>query len=104
VHFIADYERLLVAARDLGSCNELIILLGGQAGLRCGEIAALEWTDVDLTLERLCVQRSEWRGHVTTPKGGRFRFVRMSTALLPPCGGIRVGGGFGCCALRMVLR
>ena len=24
-------------------------LLGGEAGLRCGEIMALEWTDVDLT-------------------------------------------------------
>ena len=24
------------------------VLLGGEAGLRCGEIMALEWTDVDL--------------------------------------------------------
>ena len=26
----------------------LVVLLGGEAGLRCGEMMALEWTDVDL--------------------------------------------------------
>jgi integrase len=25
----------------------LVVLLGGEAGLRCGEIMALEWTDID---------------------------------------------------------
>jgi integrase len=38
--------------------------------LRCGEIIALEWSDVDLGKRQLCVQRSEWRGHVTAPKSG----------------------------------
>jgi len=35
----------------------LVVLLGGEAGLRCGEIMALEWTDI------------------TMPKGGRIRYV-----------------------------
>ena len=51
----------------------LIVLLDGEAGLRCGEIMALEWRDMDLTKRQVCVQRSEWKGHVTIPKGGRLR-------------------------------
>ncbi len=30
---------------------------------------------------RLCVQRSEWKGHVTAPKGGRLRYVPMTIRL-----------------------
>ena len=41
-HDFADYERLVTASRDLGELSEVIVLLGGEAGLRCGEIAALE--------------------------------------------------------------
>jgi hypothetical protein len=32
---------------------------------------ALEWRDVDLGKRQICVQRSDWNGQVTTPKGGR---------------------------------
>ena len=48
----------------------LLVLLGGEAGLRLGEMMALEWTDVDLRKRQLCVQRSDWKGQVTTTKGG----------------------------------
>ena len=47
----------------------LVWTLMYKAGLRCGEMMALEWKDVDLTKGRLCVARSEWKGHVTAPKG-----------------------------------
>ncbi len=57
------------------------MLLGGEAGLRCGEIMALEWTDVDLQKRQLCVARSEWKGHVTVPKGGRLRYVPLTVRL-----------------------
>jgi integrase len=80
-HDFADYERLVTASRDLGELSEVIVLLGGEAGLRCGEIAALEWRDVDLGKRQLCVQRSDWYGHVTTTKGGRLRYVPMTTRL-----------------------
>jgi integrase len=80
-HDFADYERLVTAGRELCECSEVIVLLGGEAGLRCGEIAALEWRDVDLSKRQLCVQRSDWRGHVTTTKGGRLRYVPMTTRL-----------------------
>ena len=76
-----DYERLVEAAKAREPNAYLIVLLGGEAGLRCGEIIALEWEDVDLGKRQLCVQRSEWRGHVTTPKGGRLRYVPMTARL-----------------------
>src|SRR5258705_13003369 len=47
---------------------------GGDAGLRCGEMMALEWRDVELSKRQLCVARSEWKGHVTAPKGERLRY------------------------------
>ena len=47
-HDFGDFECLVTAARELGWCAELIVLLGGEAGLRRGEITALEWADVDL--------------------------------------------------------
>ena len=58
-----------------------MVLLGGDAGLRCGEIIGLEWGDVDLQARRLTVQRSDWRGHVTVPKGGRSRRLPMTQRL-----------------------
>ena len=36
--------------------------------MRCGEMIALEWTDVDLANRQLCVQRSDWNGEVTSPR------------------------------------
>src|SRR3984893_8253045 len=59
-----EYERLVDAARSMDPNADLIVLLGGDAGLRCGEMMALEWRDVDLGKRQICVQRSEWKGHV----------------------------------------
>jgi integrase len=42
---------------------------------------ALEWRDVDLAKRQLCVQRSDWNGQVTTPKGGRLRYVPLTIRL-----------------------
>jgi integrase len=75
------YEALVKAAARLDSRAELIVLLGGEAGLRCGEIMALEWQDVDPQQRQLCVQRSDWKGQVTSPKGGRLRYVPLTVRL-----------------------
>ena len=69
------------ATRETDDMTYLVVLLGGEAGLRCGEMMALEWKDVDLTKGRLCVARSEWKGHVTAPKGGRVRYVPLTSRL-----------------------
>jgi integrase len=76
-----EYEQLETAAKVTGPNADLIMLLGGEAGLRCGEMTGLEWGDVDLGKRQLCVQRSEWRGHVTVTKGGRLRNVPMTARL-----------------------
>lgn len=80
-HDFAAHAALIDAAKQTDWRAELIVLLGGDAGLRCGEIMALEWGDVDLHGRRLCVARSEWKGQVTTPKGNRLRYVPMTVRL-----------------------
>jgi integrase len=80
-HSFEAFESLVRAARETDDTACLIVLLGGEAGLRCGEMMALEWKDVDLAKGRLCVARSEWRGHVTAPKGGRVRHVPLTSRL-----------------------
>jgi integrase len=75
-----EYARLLDVARSDPHAY-LIAVLGGEAGLRCGEMMALEWTDVDMNTRQLCVARSEWKGHVTVPKGGRLRYVPLTRRL-----------------------
>lgn len=79
-HDFDEYERLVEAARSESQAY-LAVLLGGEAGLRCGEIMALEWTDIDLHKRQLCVARSERKGHVTMPKGGRLRYVPLTRRL-----------------------
>jgi integrase len=64
-----DYERLVEGAHAIDWRIHVIVLLGGDAGLRCGEMIALDWCDVDLVNRQLCVRQSDWNGHVTVPKG-----------------------------------
>jgi integrase len=84
-HDFDEFERLVQAAKKRDYDAYLIVLLGGEAGLRRGEIAALEWGDIDLKKRQLCVRRSVWKGQTSTPKGGRLRYVplteRLTTAL-----------------------
>lgn len=80
-HDFDDYARLLRGAERVDRQAQLIVLLGGDAGLRCGEMMALEWTDIDLGKRQLQVRRSDWRGHVTVPKGGRPRVVPLTKRL-----------------------
>jgi len=84
-HDFEDFERFVHAAEKRSHEAYLVVLLGGEAGLRRGEITALQWGDVDLKKRQLCVQRSVLKGYIDTPKGGRFRYVplkrRLATAL-----------------------
>jgi integrase len=80
-HDFDEYERLLAVAQKRSPETYLMVLLGGDAGLRLGEIVALEWKDVNLHARRLTVQRSDWCGHVTVPKSGRSRQLPMTQRL-----------------------
>ena len=76
-----EFERLVTAARAIDSTVYVIVLLGGEAGLRAGEMRALVWTDVDLVKGQLRIERSEWQGHISTTKGGRLRYVPLTNRL-----------------------
>jgi len=80
-HDFDEYERLVEAAKHTDERAHLTVLLGGEAGLRCGEIMALEWSDIDFSKRQLRVARSDWKGRVTTPKGGRPRRIPMTRRL-----------------------
>ena len=77
----SEYARLTEAAAKVDTGTSVAILLGGDAGLRRGEICALRRCDVDFAREQIRVEQSDWKGVVSTPKGGRGRIVPMTEAL-----------------------
>jgi len=72
----------VAAAKTNDSRAYVLVLLAGEAGLRLGEMVALEWSDVDFVKRQLCVQRSAWKGQIASPKGGRLRYVPLTTRLV----------------------
>lgn len=76
-----DFEALISAASKIDRRALLMVLLGGEAGLRSGEIRALEWSSIDFRRRLLAVERSEYKGHVTLPKHDKIRRVPMTTRL-----------------------
>jgi integrase len=80
-HDFDEFERLVEAAQERDPHAYLVVLLGGEAGLRRGEIAALEWGDIDLKKRQVCVRRSVWKGQASSPKGGRLRYVPLTERL-----------------------
>ena len=80
-HERADYGRLVDAAGKIDPRIHALVLLGGDAGLRRGEIIALKWSDLDFTRNLVHVRRSIWNGQETEPEGMHARIVPMTTAL-----------------------
>lgn len=78
----AEFQRLVEAAARVDARAVLLVLLGGEAGLRAGEMRALEWTDIDLVKRQVRIERSEWRGQITSTKGGRIRYVPLTKRLV----------------------
>lgn len=76
-----EYEVVVEAAAKAGSHELVVVTLGGDAGLRAGEIRALRWSAVDLERKLVNVELSDWRGQETTPKSRRCRAVPMSRRL-----------------------
>lgn len=80
---LAELEALVTAARELGDEHLAVVLLGGDAGLRIGEIAGLRVGDVEretITIRRTIVTI----GGVRTehpPKNGRSRCVPTTPRL-----------------------
>jgi integrase len=73
-----EIGRFLRAARDEGEIVFMLFLTAVRTGTRAGELAGLEWGDVDFDLRLILVQRS-----FTGPtKSGETRPVRALDALL----------------------
>ena len=81
VYDFEDYEKLVAAAKPSIRGTRCSRLLGGDAGLRRGEMIALEWRRVAFARSVLDVARSEWKGEMGTTKGRRTREVPMTARL-----------------------
>ena len=82
-----EYEALVASSEQSDPRTHVIVLLGGDAGLRLGEMLALEWADLDFARGLIKVQRALYEGDetvVTPPKGGKPRIVPMTARLRPP--------------------
>jgi integrase len=88
-----EYEALIAAARKRSSDHLAFVLLGGDAGLRAGEIRGLHWTSVDLRRRLITVECSEYKGQFTTPKHDKIRTVPMTARLAAALAARRGGGG-----------
>lgn len=82
---VEEYERLVAAARQLGDDCLAAVLLGGDAGLRCGEIAGIKVSDLEpggtIHIRRTIVV-IDGKRIVHLPKSGKGRRVPASDRLL----------------------
>jgi integrase len=80
------YERLVEASAKLDARYHAAILLGGDGGLRRGEIIGLDLSDVDFVAGKMAVRRSVfWKKRVKyedTAKGGTTKWVPLTPRLL----------------------
>ena len=76
-----ELSRLVEAVKG-DSERRALVLLGADAGLRQGELIALQWGDVDWVAGALTVRRSSWKGVIGTPKSGRERKVPLTARLM----------------------
>ncbi len=84
----AEYRALVHAARGLSPETLAAVRLGGDAGLRAGEILGIRWRNVHLDRRKLYIcdnlvrirgDNGEWI--LRAPKGGRPRWVPISAPL-----------------------
>jgi integrase len=76
-----EFEELVAASIEEPQWYAAV-LVAGEAGLRLGEILAMRWEDIDLVRGQLQVMRTDWRGQVGSPKGGKERVVPLTARLL----------------------
>jgi len=77
-----DETSRLIAAAASDPEALAALLCGVDAGMRVGEIRALEWGDLDLVAAKVIIQRTDYRGHKGSPKGGRTRTVPLTRRLV----------------------
>lgn len=82
-----EWDQLIAGARKAGPPVLAAMLLGGDAGLRRGELLALEQADCGPAV--VTVSRSEWQGKVGTTKSGKTRRVPMTERLCEAIAAVR---------------
>jgi len=75
-----EYEALLNVAKQEPQWYAAI-LLGGDAGLRLGEIRALQWDDFDRRTDRITIGRALWQSIEGTTKGWNLRTIPLTPRL-----------------------
>ncbi|EDM74788.1 Phage integrase [Plesiocystis pacifica SIR-1] len=83
-----EYAALVKAAAAQSPECLVFVLLGGDAGLRAGEIRGLHWAAVDLRRRQLTVEHSEYKGELTTPKYDKIRTVPLTRRLADALGAL----------------
>jgi len=79
--YAPDEVERLVTASQRRPLWHLCLVLMLDTGMRCGEVGALLWDDVDLKARRIRVSANIWRGIRGTPKSGKARYVPMTDRL-----------------------
>lgn len=75
-----ELERVVAAAAD-DPHRRAMVLLGGEAGLRMGEMLALTQDCIDFRSGNLTVWENDWQGNVGSTKGGDRRTIPMTQRL-----------------------
>jgi integrase len=76
-----EVETLLTVAREHEPRFHPALTTLFYTGLRRGELLGLQWEDVDLERRTIHVCRAYVKRRMTTPKGGRGRFVAIAPSL-----------------------
>lgn len=76
-----DYGTLVRAAAESDPRALVLVLLAGDAGMRIGEVIALDWARVDFGANKVHVEVTDWNGQVGPTKGGKPRSVPMTPRL-----------------------
>ena len=80
---LSEYARILKAAKAESEFWYAAVCLCGEAGLRIGEVKALDWRrDIDLIAGVLTVNKQRRRNITGTPKGRTRRSIPMTDTLL----------------------
>src|SRR5262245_4565438 len=74
-------DRIYEAAAKIASDAYVMVLLGGDAGLRRGEMIGLNLTDLDFKRRQIHVQRHVYKGKEGPTKNGKSRYVPMTQRL-----------------------
>jgi integrase len=80
--FLQTKADVLAVFKALPEPINIAFAISALAGLRPGEVTALEWTDIDFAKSIITVSRQIQNGKVTVPKSGHGRTVDVVPGLL----------------------